>query len=208
MLRGTLCKNTKHSMVEKLEGEEWRDIAGYEGLYQVSNCGRVKSLGRYIRAKAGSSKWQEEKLLRPATTRDGYLLVGLCKNGQRKMFLVHRLVATVFIPNPMPLFYTDINHKDECKTNNAASNLEWCDTKYNANYGTRNERMAAAQTNGKQSKRVGQFNLAGTLIKEWPSTNECGRNGYSCGNVAACCNNKYHRVGNNIYKGYIWKYLE
>ena len=198
MLRGTLCKNTKHSMVEKLEGEEWRDIAGYEGLYQVSNCGRVKSLGRYIRAKAGSSKWQEEKLLRPQTNGKGYLKVGLYKDGQQKMFFVHRLVATAFLENPMPLFWTDINHKDEVKTNNTASNLEWCDRKYNCNYGTRTERT---------SKRVGQFSLEGELIREWPSTRECGRNGFDNSHVAACCNNKFNRAGNNVYKGFCWKYL-
>lgn len=183
-------------MVENLEGEEWRDITRYEN-YQVSNCGRVKSLNYHMTG--------EEQLLRPATEGGGYLFVRLYKDGKQKSFKVHRLVATAFIPNTENL--SDINHKDECKTNNAVSNLEWCDTKYNINYGTHKERMAAALTNGRTSKRVGQFNLEGELIKEWPSTRECGRNGFSQSAVAACCRNEFTRAGNNVYKGYIWKYI-
>ena len=178
----------KHSMVENLEGEVWKKVNDYEN-YQISNYGRVKSLNYRHTG--------EERLLMPQTEGNGYLFVHLCKDGQRKMFKVHRLVATAFIENPMPLFHTDINHKDECKTNNSAANLEWCDRKYNANFGTRTERVAAAT-----SKRVGQFTLQGELIKEWPSTAECGRNGFNQRNVSACCRGERHK-----HKGCIWKYL-
>lgn len=107
--------------------ERWRDIKGYEGLYQISNCGRVKSL-----------KYCKEKILKSIKSSNGYLQVNLYKDGKRKYFLVHRLVATAFIYNIEN--YSQINHKDEIKSNNYVSNLEWCDYSYNNNYGTRNKK--------------------------------------------------------------------
>ena len=117
------------------QNEIWKDIEGYEGLYQVSNLGRVKSLERIDRL----GRLKPGVILRPKVERGGYLLVGLHKEGKQKMFLVHRLVAHAFIPNPEGL--PEINHRDEDKTNNLVDNLEYCDRKYNMNYGTRNERM-------------------------------------------------------------------
>ena len=101
--------------------EVWKDIKGYEGLYQISNTGKVKGLKR-------------NKVLKPILQRSGYYYVDL----QRKRRLVHRLVAEAFIDNPDNL--PEVNHKDENKLNNSVENLEWCDSKYNANYGTRNKR--------------------------------------------------------------------
>ena len=101
--------------------EVWKDIKGYEGLYQISNTGKVKGLKR-------------NKVLKPILQRSGYYYVDL----QRKRRLVHRLVAEAFIDNPDNL--PEVNHKDEDKVNNSVENLEWCDSKYNANYGTRNKR--------------------------------------------------------------------
>ena len=114
------------------EIEEWRDIEGYSGLYQVSNLGRVKSLNYRRTGKEG--------ILKEAKRRDGYLDLCLCKNKKNKQYLTHRLVAMAFIENPNN--YPMVNHKNEIKTDNRASNLEYCDALYNANYGTRNERMA------------------------------------------------------------------
>ena len=110
--------------------EIWRDIEGYEGLYQVSNLGRVRSLN-YKR----TGKVQNMKL---GTYPNGYKMVDLKKNKNRKAHLVHRLVAKAFIPNPNPDQLCEVNHKDEDKTNNCVENLEWCDVKYNSNFGTRN----------------------------------------------------------------------
>lgn len=107
--------------------EEWKDIIGYEGLYQISSLGRVKTI-------------KTNKIRKLEKVRSGYLRVMLHKNNKPERFLVHRLVAEVFIDNPDKL--PEVNHKDENKLNNKVENLEWCDRKYNCNYGTIRERKA------------------------------------------------------------------
>ena len=179
----------------------------YEGLYKVSNLGRILSLNYKNTGKA--------KLLNPSDDTDGYLKVGLSKNKKEKTCKVHRLVAETFLPNPENL--PEVNHKDEDKTNNFVflnedgtvnkekSNLEWKTHKDNINHGTRNERagkaISKANTNGKLSKRVLQLSLSGELIREWPSTMECGRNGFNQSHVAACCNGKQ-----KTHKGFRFMY--
>ena len=163
--------------------EIWKDKKNYEGHYQVSNCGRVKSI-----------KFGKERILKLRTDKDGYFKVDLSKNNKLKTFTVHRLVAEAFLPNPYNL--PCINHKDECKTNNNVNNLEWCNSKYNINFGTRNEKASK-----KLSKPVLQYTLEGEFVKEWSSTMECGRNGYNQGNVAACC-----RGERKTHKGFLWRY--
>lgn len=123
-------------------GEIWKDIRGYEGIYQVSNLGRVRSLDRHV-----DYKWRDKvvtklfkgKVLRLSYTSDGYLMIYLRKDGEDKYYAVHRLVAQAFIPNPSDLPF--VNHKDECKDNNQVDNLEWCTHIYNCNYGTAIARM-------------------------------------------------------------------
>ena len=174
--------------------ETWRDIAGYEGLYEVSDLGNVRSLN-YLRTG-------QTRILKPMKTPKGYQQVHLCKDGNIKKNYVHRLVAQAFIENPNNL--PEINHKDENKENNAVTNLEWCDHKYNINHGTCIERVAKANTNNpKCSEKIIQMTLDYVFVKEWPSTAECGRNGFSAGNVSLCCNNKYGLQG-NVYKGFRW----
>ena len=106
--------------------EEWKDITGYEGLYQISNLGRVKTL-------------RTNKIMRQEKIRSGYLRVMLSNNGNSKRFLVHRLVAQEFITNPSSL--PEVNHKDENKLNNTVENLEWCSRSYNVNYGTMQDKI-------------------------------------------------------------------
>lgn len=108
----------------------WKDIPNYEGLYQISNYGEI------LRLKSYDSKGhlRNSRIKKQSTNGDGYKVVGLYKNGIETKFLVHRLVALMFIPNPEG--YAEINHKDENKQNNIVSNLEWCSRKYNINYGT------------------------------------------------------------------------
>lgn len=181
--------------------EIWKDVQGYEGLYQVSNQGRVKSLERV----APNKHCVEERILKFKKNRAGYFQVWLYKNNKAKVFLVHRLVAKTFIPNPVNL--PQVNHIDENKINNCVSNLEWCTSKYNVNFGHRTSKMSKAKTNGKKSKPVFQFTLGGRLIKRWPSTHECGRHGFNQSVVAACCRNAYG-IRKNIYKKFRWQYAE
>lgn len=168
--------------------EIWKDIKDYEGLYQVSNWGRVKSLW-----------FGKEKILQPVKHKNGYLYVSL---GRKKIISIHRLVAEVFIPNPNNL--PQINHKDEDKTNNRVENIEWCNCKYNINYGTHNKRVSDTQINDQnKSKKVIQFTLDGEFVKEWVSLHECSRNGFQHQNIIRCCRGEYKQ-----HKGFIWKYKE
>ena len=119
--------------------EEWRPVVGYEGLYEVSNTGRVRSLDRYIKTCYGSYRLHKGKVLSPTKNKDGYLQVSLCYNRKIYKKYVHRLVAEAFIPNPYNL--PQVNHLDEDKTNNRVENLEMCNANYNMFYGTRAERQ-------------------------------------------------------------------
>lgn len=174
--------------------EIWKPVEGFEGLYEISNLGRVKSLSR-------------KKILKPMKDKKGYLQVGLWRDGKRKAFLVHRLVTSAFIPNPEG--FEQVNHRDEVKTNNCVSNLEWCDAKYNANYGTRIERQAASLINHPaRSKPVeaSRFSDFRTIELHFSSTREAGRKGFNYGHVSACCRGCFHREGNNKYKGLYWRF--
>ena len=115
--------------------EEWRPIEGYEGLYEVSSYGRVRSLDKYD----SMNRFLRGRILRLFTDGLGYLRAQLYSNSKRKSFLVHRLVAQAFIPNPDNL--PQVNHRDENPSNDNVDNLEWCDGKYNVNYGTRIDRI-------------------------------------------------------------------
>ena len=182
----------------------------YEGLYKVSNLGKILSLNYKNTGKPD--------LMNPSTNTDGYLKVNLRKNKKTKTCLVHRLVAETFLENPEGKPF--INHKiegDEGKTMNMVvfntdgsidkkrTTIEWCTAKENTNYGTRNERagkaISKANTNGIRSKKVLQLSLSGELIREWESTNECGRNGFNQSAVAKCCRGEKPQ-----YKGFKWCY--
>lgn len=119
--------------------EEWKPIQGYEGLYAVSNLGNVKSLERY-KMNRSKQKLVQEKILKPFVAGSGYLTVKLSKDGVSKNFKIHILVAMAFCKNEKG--YKEINHIDENKHNNNSNNLEWCDRKYNCNYGSRNRKIA------------------------------------------------------------------
>lgn len=180
--------------------EEWRDIEGYEG-YQISSEGRVRSLDRCVVYKDGSKHFYKGKILKFSINVFGYYQIGLCKNGVRKFHRVNRLVAKAFIPNPDNL--PEVNHKDEDKTNNNVDNLEWCDRKYNMNYGTAIERGSEKlRNNHKLSKKVYQYTLDNQLVKVWDSTMECQRNGYHSGHISNCCRGILKQ-----HKGYKWSYF-
>ena len=160
--------------------------------YEVSNLGNVRSLNYRNTGKI--------QLLKAVNNGSGYLQVNLWKNGKMKHYSVHRLVAEAFIPNPDNL--PEINHKDENKENNCVNNLEFCDRKYNTNYGTRNGRIAEKMTNGKLSKSVRQYDLQGNFIQEFPSTHEVKRKfGYAQQNISATCSGRLRQA-----YGYRWSY--
>lgn len=175
--------------------ELWKDIQGYEGKYQVSNLGNVKSL----------LKDRNGKIMKPRANKRGYYQVYLYSDSKtRKMYLVHRLVAQTFIENPenLPL----VNHKDENKSNNCVSNLEWCSYEYNNNYGTRNERSMFTRivNNGKTApKKIDQYSLDGKFIKTWNSGAELAKNGFHNSSICHCCKGLQ-----KTSKGYILKYHE
>ena len=180
-----------------MKNEEWRDVVGYEGLYQVSSEGRVKSLERKVPHCSGGERIQKERILKPVVRGDGYLKVDLCAGGKPKRFLVHRLVCEAFHDNPENKL--DVNHINENKTDNRACNLEWCTRIENCNHGTRNVRMAIAK-----SRPIAQYTLNGKLLKVWPSAKEVGsQTGFSRGNICKAAKGRYKQA-----YGYIWKYVE
>ncbi len=171
-----------------MEQEIWKDIKGYEGLYQVSNIGRVKSLS--FRNKKATIK--REKIL--SILKSGnYYHISLSKNNKQKNFLIHRLVAEAFVPNKNN--YQEINHKDENIRNNKADNLEWCDHKYNINYGTRTKKVKE-----KMQVSIIQYDLNGNFVKKWDCMNDAIRF-YNNKHIVDVCKGK--RISAN---NYIWKY--
>lgn len=201
--------------------EIWKDIQGYEGYYQVSNLGRVKSLKRKVYGIRPYPITKKEKILSQSKTgRDrDYLFVSLSRDKITKHINVHRLVAKAFIPNPNN--YPCVNHINEFeKWNNSIENLEWCTYKYNNNYGTcierrvqhtdynkkvlnTNYKLAGIKSGIARSKKVYQFTLKLELVKVWGSSQECKINGFSQSCVNACCLNK-----RKTHKGFIWRYTD
>ena len=175
--------------------EIWKPVVGYEGLYQVSSEGRVKSLERKV-PKGYGERTVKERILKLRIGRDGYLKIGLYgSTGKQKWFQVHRLVGEAFIQNPDEK--PQINHINEIKTDNRACNLEWCTCKENINHGTHNERSGKTR-----SKPVGQYTLDGELVKIWASTMEVERQaGFYHGNISKVANGKFKQA-----YGFIWKY--
>ena len=184
-------------IMENFEKEVWRDIPNYEGIYQVSNLGRIKSLER-IDARGYRLK---EKILKPGLV-CGYYQVSLYKNSKVKHYMVHRLVWEAF-NGTIPEGY-EVNHINEVKTDNRLSNLNLMTHKENMNYGSRTERSAKKQINGKLSKVVLQFTLDNILVKEYQSAHQVERElGFNRGNICSCCNGKLKTA-----HGFIWRYKE
>ena len=184
--------------MEDNKEEIWKDIKGYEGLYQVSDKGRVKSLEHVTIRKNGSKLPVKERILKPVQNQNGYLRVNLYdSSGKMKKFLVHRLVCEAFHENPEN--NPCVNHIDENKTNNVVSNLEWCTYKENNNHGTHNAKVAKAL-----SRPVGQYTLDGKLVKVWQSTHEVQRQlGFDNSHISKAVRGKLKTA-----YGYVWKYVE
>lgn len=165
--------------------EEWKDISGYEGLYQVSNKGQVRSFH--------SGLWM---IMKQSVRKGGYKKIFLRKNKQRKSYFVHRLVAIAFIPNPnnLPI----INHKDENPSNNCVENLEWCTSQYNMTYGTVIERIR----NTKFTKAIPllMFDKHGQLKAKFDNlTQAVEKTGFPHSNIISCYKGRINAV-----RGYIF----
>jgi hypothetical protein len=180
--------------------EIWKDVSNYEGLYQVSNLGRIKSLERKINRKHSTTMLLKEKILKQQNM-NGYKFVRLSKNNIIKQHFVHRLVAIAFIKNPNN--YNEVNHKDEKTNNNYVYNLEWCTHKYNMNYGTINQRRSKTETKTKKNgKKIIQYDINNVFIKKWNNQLEIQKQlKIAQPHISNCCKGKRKTAG-----GYIWKY--
>lgn len=178
--------------------EMWKDVPEYEGLYQASNIGRIKSLERYTE----DGHHVLERILKPSLAK-GYLKVQLSKNGRNKTIYVHKIIATTFLDNVNNL--PEVNHKDENKLNNCVVNLEWCTHKYNIHYGTAIRRMSEKQiNNGKNSKKVAKYDKENKILCIYPSIMEAYRKtGILSPLIVQCCKRKRKTAG-----GYIWRYAD
>ena len=195
----------KNLSIEPLPDEEWRDVVGYEGLYQVSNLGRVKSLSRRIVYKDGREYNYPSKVMKNQKVSTGYRSVTLYRVNGKKQYYVHRLVAETFIPNPNNLI--DVNHKDGCKTNNILSNLEWCSRSDNQKHAYKNglNWVHMDEAIKERSRPVIQFTPDGKLVAEYSSTMEASRiTNYNQSRIATYCRGENKRF--LTYKGYIWRY--
>lgn len=182
--------------------EIWKDIPGYEGIYQVSNLGNVKSLNYLKRGYSQNLKFK--------TNNQGYYWVQLWNNGNYENKLVHRIVAETFIKNPFNL--PIINHKDENPRNCNVKNLEWCDHKYNVNYSIKLHPERKNNPRGKRRKYspyvytqgIIQLSLSGEFVNKYSSISECVRqNGYNNWSIRQCC------VGERkTAYGYKWRFAE
>lgn len=177
--------------------EVWKDVVGYEGYYQVSNFGRIRSVDRYVDDSRNGKRLLRGGIRKATAGKNGYLSARFCMNNKPKMIMLHRVVASAFIPNPDNL--PEVNHKDEDITNNCVDNLEWCTSKYNANYGTRNKKLSMLH-----KKAVNQLDLGGNLIKRWDSGREASKHfGIDPTGIMRVCKGR-----KESYKGYKWEYAQ
>lgn len=180
--------------------EEWRAVPGYEGLYEVSNMGRVRSLDRDFIDKAGKRRMFKGKVLKAIIGWGGYYCLVLRKDGKKTTANIHRIVAIAFLDGYFDGAY--VNHKDENKLNNNVGNLEWCTASYNSTYGTARKRLEEKAFRFK--KPVDKYDINGNYICTYESLSEASRlTGIALSRISCCCSNKkWHRTAG----GYKWKY--
>lgn len=179
--------------------EVWKDVDGFEGIYQISNYGRIKALPRDVRTCGNGKRHIAEHIVKPIRCKNGYLEANFSIRQKRTVRLLHRVVAQAFIPNPENL--PEVNHKDENIENCRADNLEWCTSKYNANYGSRNAKMIENRGN---NKPVIQKTKAGEFVKRFASIAEASREtGAFDSAIIKVCNGKQ-----KTSVGYKWEYTD
>lgn len=177
--------------------EIFRDIPKFEGLYQVSNYGNIKSYTRKRLGRGGSVRICPGKILRHKIDNRGYHQIDLFDlNGKSHRFLIHRLVAEIFLVNPNNL--SQVNHKDNNPSNNCIDNLEWC-----SNYENNLWKKITSPEKEKVAKSVLQYSLDGKLIKEWISAKSAETDGFDHSAISKCCRGKL-----KSHKGFIWKFKD
>lgn len=187
---------------EKSMCEEWKDIKGYENIYQISNFGNIRRINRWAGNQCKSVYVADVKDVLPYMDDFGYMKVCLSYHNKSKHFRVHRLVAQAFIPNPDKL--PQVNHKDEDKTNNRVDNLEWCTAAYNSNYGTRTQRISEKNLVRGAKRSINQYSKDGVFIREWKSLTDAANTlGLRISKISSCCHNRNKSSG-----GYIWKFTD
>lgn len=176
--------------------EEWKSIDETNGFYEISNFGNVRTIDRYVRVCGNGKRLLKGQKYKPVVCSNGYLELQANVYGKRHIFMIHRLVAKYFIPNPYD--YPEVNHKDENPQNNHVDNLEWCTPKYNCNYGTRNKRCREKVI----KKSVIQLSLDGDKITTYSSIIEAEKNtGVDSSQIIRVCKGTNKTAG-----GYKWKY--
>ena len=191
---------------EDFDGEIWKDITGFEGIYKVSNYGRVKRLKANTLRQGINYSHMEDHILKAITSnnRNVYWRVKLHYNGKKEDHRIHRLVAIAFIPNPMNL--PEINHKDENKLNPKSDNLEWCDRKYNSSYGTMPERARKNFRRDIVCRKVYQYDTDGNFIASYESQRTASRiTGISKNTICEVCREKKNYV---TAGGFIWSFTK
>ena len=188
----------------QFDGETFKDVPGYEGLYQCSSLGRVKSLERKIILYNGSLHPYRERFLKQGKKKDGYLIVVLYKDGITKCFPVHHLVMLTFVsPRPEGM---DIDHKNTIRVDNRLSNLHYCTRKENMNNCITKQKISEMmrRIRKRNARKIKQFNLDGTLVKCWDSPIEIERElKISRSNILICCKGlKGYRTAG----GFKWSY--
>lgn len=188
--------------------EEWVDIVDYEGYYQISNYGNIKSLSRKV-LRGTYFLTIPEKKIKSFINNRGYKVVTLHKNKITKSFLIHRLVAQAFIDNP--LNYPYVNHKDENPLNNNSTNLEWCTQKYNVNYGNAQAKLTSSKLEANKGYSIAQYSIEGNLINTYKSASQVERElGFKTSPILHCCRGGYYKNGKwqSVLQsyGYIWKF--
>lgn len=180
---------------KELSQEYWRDIPQWEGFYQASTLGRIRSIDRWVDQNGMKPRFYRGLILSAVSDKDGYLRVSLHKSGYSQMFTIHRLVALSFISNPNN--YSEINHKDEIKTNNRVDNLEWCTVEYNLLYSNSIEKACSAR-----KRKVEQRRRDGTLLRAFDSMSDASREtGVNINRISGCANKK---KGFKYAGGYSW----
>ena len=187
--------------MKHLENEEWRDVKGFEGYYQISNYGRVKSLERIIGRSNGNKQTIRARILKPCISNSGYYEVPLYKDGKGKQYTVHRLVAEAFLRN----VNLCVNHIDGNKLNNCVENLEWCTYSDNITHAIKYGLVKHEPKYGKDNpnaKRIVQIH-DGMIVKVWDSMADAQRAGFNFKSISNCCRGEC-----KTHKGYEWQYYE